>query len=841
MSAPSEKATDFNNNGEVVRPGISSAFLKAQDIRHVDAVEAESLLGFRPRNNGSGIWIPYHDSFKPGPLIVNGRAFGRLRLDRPTPGAKYLSPREGGAQLYVPINAGPFGKQLVIVEGEFKSIALAQAGIRAVAIGGISSAMSQGKFIPALEKLLSKWPPETVYFLGDADTALIFAFSLEAVKLANTLPHGITLKLPRIPISSNNGIDDCRAALNSEFPAFWETITADAIFVSEKTDPSTLAVKLLIQQLAAIKTSPDWQGNHRHKIISLAAQLDPLPLDDLAKAVKTHLEISVSVFKQQVAKAASATQDSASADLRRKTKPTEPKLPEDYIILPSGTLGIYEAAKKTFELLAKAQNIFLRGDAVFHLASDPDEGGLLKLKSLSEQAFRSRIECHGKVMAWRAGPHSGYLLKADARCSFDNAAAMLASDAKNVLPSIAAVHCCPILVAAGNDITLLEKGYHPVLGGRLIVAGAKPHCMSIQQAVDLLLDALCEYDFVSPSDKSRALAAIIAPALKFGDLLKTHFPVFVLEADDSQAGKGLLLELIQTIFGEKPSLVSQRKGGVGGLDESLSQALINGRPFIQYDNIRGRIESQFFEMTMTCPYGATVPARVPHRGEVQIRPDRFVFQLSSNGFESTPDMANRSCLIRIKKRHDHAFRTFPEGDLLAHVAASQPEYLGAVYCVVTQWLLHGKHASTDLRGEGRFRHFTQVLDWIVQNIFAQAPLLDGHKEAQQRVATPSLNWLRQLAIALDSDARLEEPLSASELFETCQNHNVPIPGLADDAIESKAILRIGCLMAKVFGDRDTIDSEGFQIHRSETPFYSHECRKELKLKKYAFRHLATNN
>ena len=122
MSAPSEKATDFNNNGEVVRPGISSAFLKAQDIRHVDAVEAESLLGFRPRNNGSGIWIPYHDSYKPGPLIVNGRPFGRLRLDKPTPGAKYLSPKEGGAQLYVPINAGPFGKQLVIAEGEFKGM-----------------------------------------------------------------------------------------------------------------------------------------------------------------------------------------------------------------------------------------------------------------------------------------------------------------------------------------------------------------------------------------------------------------------------------------------------------------------------------------------------------------------------------------------------------------------------------------------------------------------------------------------------------------------------------------------------------------------------------------------
>ena len=381
---------------------------------------------------------------------------------------------------------------------------------------------------------------------------------------------------------------------------------------------------------------------------------------------------------------------SARADESPEQAP-EQKLPADYIILPSGPLGIYEAAEKAFQLLARAQKIFLRGGAVFHLVNNPDDG-LLKLEPLTEQAFRSRIERHGKILAWRAAPAGrGYLLKADARCSLDNAAAMLASDAKNILPPIAALHNCPILIeTAEGEITFLDKGYHRVHGGRLIVTGAEPQYMPIEEAVALLLDMISEYEFVTPADKSRAIAAIIAPALKFGELLKTHFPVFVLEADDSQAGKGFFLELIQTIYAEKPSLVGQRKGGVGGLDESLSQALLNGRPFIQYDNVRGRIESQFFEMVMTCPIGGTVPARVPHRGEVQIRPDRFIFQLSSNGYESTPDMANRSCIIRIRKRRGHAFRKFDEGDLLDHVAAAQPRYLGAVYCVATQWFTHGK-------------------------------------------------------------------------------------------------------------------------------------------------------
>jgi hypothetical protein len=238
---------------------------------------------------------------------------------------------------------------------------------------------------------------------------------------------------------------------------------------------------------------------------------------------------------------------------------------------------------------------------------------------------------------------------------------------------------------------------------------------------------------------------------------------------------------------------------------------------------------------MTCPIGGTAPARVPHRGEVQIRPDRFVFQLTSNGYESTADMANRSCIIRIKKRLGYAFRTFPEGDLLDHIAAAQPQYLGAVYCVVTQWCAGGKKASTDLRGEGRFRRALQVLDWVVREIFEQTPLLEGHQQAQERAANPALNWLRQTALAVEADARLDEYLSASELADVCRSHGIPIPGVADDALEQKAILRIGCLMAKVFGAGDALNAEGYCIERQEIGFYDAEHHTERKMKKYSFR------
>lgn len=92
-------------------------------------------------------------------------------------------------------------------------------------------------------------------------------------------------------------------------------------------------------------------------------------------------------------------------------------------------------------------------------------------------------------------------------------------------------------------------------------------------------------------------------------------------------------------------LIAARKGGVGSVEESFAEALIKGKPFIQLDNFRDKMDSQYIESFLTAE--GSFPARVPHRGEVQIDPQRFLVLMTSNGVESTRDFANRSSIIRI--------------------------------------------------------------------------------------------------------------------------------------------------------------------------------------------------
>jgi|tagenome__1003787_1003787.scaffolds.fasta_scaffold20866626_1 hypothetical protein len=62
---------------------------------------------------------------------------------------------------------------------------------------------------------------------------------------------------------------------------------------------------------------------------------------------------------------------------------------------------------------------------------------------------------------------------------------------------------------------------------------------------------------------------------------------------------------------------------------------------------------------------------------VQVGVQVFHRQLMVNGVEATRDMANRSSIIRIRKRDRFTYSNFSEGDLLLHVRANQAYFLGA--------------------------------------------------------------------------------------------------------------------------------------------------------------------
>jgi Bifunctional DNA primase/polymerase, N-terminal len=481
--------------------------------------------------------------------------------------------------------------------------------------------------------------------------------------------------------------------------------------------------------------------------------------------------------------------------------------PEDgLIILPAGEASYTDCAERLFRRIAPTHTLFSRGGAIMELM--PSDNGILNLDVVKPAAFQSRVEHYGKIMVWRAGANGESVLKPTI-CPQEKAQALLETlEAKKYLPRISTIINSPVMIEK-DGLSVLPSGYHPENGGIFVTGGETPPEIPAEEAVKALQELMAEFSFQTRGDQSRALAHLITPALKMGGFLTGFVPADVAEADQSQSGKTYRQRLTCAIYKEMPRIIARREGGVGSVDESFSQALIAGRPFIQFDNFRGKFDSQFIESFMTAT--GSFPARVPHRGEVMVDPTRFFLLLTSNGVETTRDLANRSSIVRIRKRLGVVFKHYPEGDLLQHVAARQAYYLGCVFSVIRLWVEYGKPRTTSTDHD--FRDWAQTLDWIIQNIFHAAPLLEGHRGAQERVSNPALNFLRLVALEVQQANKLEETLLASDIVDVCEDGAIDIPGLGAGG-HANASRRVGILMRKAFGDTDPIEVDGFTITRS---------------------------
>jgi len=187
---------------DITRPGLTPVELAAAKIRRIAGEEAHELVGLA----SPGIYIPYFNS-DGAPMLEGGFPYGRLRLDEPIGKRKYHQKAEGTQHIYLTATSCMKGP-LILVEGEFKALALARAGLRAVGISGFYGWKVKGQecLIMSLQDFLVRYPAPEVWFQGDSDTSFNRDFSDATVRLAQVTKN--TIVLPRMPLVGGKGVDD---------------------------------------------------------------------------------------------------------------------------------------------------------------------------------------------------------------------------------------------------------------------------------------------------------------------------------------------------------------------------------------------------------------------------------------------------------------------------------------------------------------------------------------------------------------------------------------------------------------------------------------------------------
>ena len=500
-------------------------------------------------------------------------------------------------------------------------------------------------------------------------------------------------------------------------------------------------------------------------------------------------------------------QQNALAYLREQARPGPRAEVKPPVKVPGGCSSVTQSAEQLFGIIGPQHEVFYRGGAVVRVVRAQ---GRATIQVVDAATATSRFEKYVGFVKTANGGTTWF----DQPTIINEATAKqyLKSDAcRTLLPALTGIVHSPLLVERDGRLHQSPSGYDPATGMFVAQQTVMPE-LPLPEAVGLLNGLLEDFRFQTPGDRSRALASFLTPALKFGGFIHGSIPIEVAEANASQSGKSFRQQLVAAVYGERMGTVTKKQGDPKGLEETFQKQLSDGRAFIQIDNIRGKIDSQMMEAFVTARDSFAV--RIAFHPHLTVDPSKHVLFISSNGFESTTDLANRSSIVRILKREQHNFRLHEGRDLVEHVFHHHIRYLSAVYAVIRRWHEAGK-PRTEETGHA-FHEWCQICDWIIQQVFRGAPLMDGHAEAKERAANPNLTFFRSLAVKLEAAGRLNVPWSASNLAEFCADLDVVIPGLSEtNENPNQPRVQVGKAMKAVLEDvGEERRWEGFRLTRT---------------------------
>jgi len=257
------------------RPGITNTFLADAGCHHVGNEECARLYGFR----AEGVAIPFRHA-DGSPVTDNSRPFARVRLYNATEDQKYHQQHGSAVHIYVPhtFAQSSKGSRLILVEGEFKALALAEAGYAALGLCGINGAMrntdGEPKLHNELAAILEFHKPARVLFLGDSDAVLNSDFAREVAKLQHALFNArrfsfvTELRAAVCPLDGPKGADDVRGKLGEAFSTWFESLVESAFVVPSKTSPAEIFCALLRREIECVRaavTGGD-HGVHRNQV-----------------------------------------------------------------------------------------------------------------------------------------------------------------------------------------------------------------------------------------------------------------------------------------------------------------------------------------------------------------------------------------------------------------------------------------------------------------------------------------------------------------------------------------------------------------------------------------------
>jgi len=266
-------------------------------------------------------------------------------------------------------------------------------------------------------------------------------------------------------------------------------------------------------------------------------------------------------------------------------------------------------------------------------------------------------------------------------------------------------------------------------------------------------------EFCFPEDNGRSLAVAIAGMMTmfaYGLLPKGSIPpCFIVTANAEGAGKSLLVKvIISSVLGRFTAGVKPNNDDE--VRKFLTAAVMEGRLYVVYDNVKDNLNSPALEAFLTTPEWSD---RILGSSKNFTAEKFTVVFITGNNCAISPDMRRRSLVVDLFMKDERAETRKFNRELESYVKENRGNIYTALWTLVQNWDKAGQPPSKLINSS--FQEWSRIIGGIVEYAGYVSPLTPSESLADM---DREGNNMRLMAAGLLPDTQLKS-FSFSELVE----------------------------------------------------------------------------
>jgi hypothetical protein len=284
-----------------------------------------------------------------------------------------------------------------------------------------------------------------------------------------------------------------------------------------------------------------------------------------------------------------------------------------------------------------------------------------------------------------------------------------------------------------------------------------------QAAVDVLLDVIADFPFQTEAHRSGWLAALLTLCCR--NLIATSTPFFPVDGNRSRVGKGLATDVITMIYEGRLASRYDAPSTRDEMRKMLTTVAVSGRPYILFDNIKGKFGGSAIEAAITS--GRHSDRLLGVNADVDL-PLRCCWLGTANNMVLTTDMVGRTCHIRLETDSERPeTRTgFKHPNLVGYVADNRKQLTMAALSIVSNYLRAGR-PDQGLSSWGGFDEWSDLIRGAV--VWAGLADPGATRDALRESADDDSQQLNQLVAGW---GEFGKPLTVADAIRLIDTENL---------------------------------------------------------------------